>query len=105
MEGLEDLNGESADEIKRESSKIGFLDELVEVFVEDFELETSMPSKYEGSLQPDNVVSEFRIVENGRLKYLNLNLGLGVEFILIFYDLQSNILSFLVVKSLEDTPK
>lgn len=97
------MNSESANEIQRKSSKIGLLDELVEIFVEDFELEASVASKDEGAFQPNDVVSEFRVMEDGCLKNLDLNLGLSIEFFLIFDDLQSNMLSLLMVISFENT--
>ncbi len=47
MKCLQDLNGESTDEVQRKSSKVRLLDELIEVLTEDFKLKTSMPSEDE----------------------------------------------------------
>lgn len=40
-------------------------------------------------------------MKNGSLQYLNLYLCLRIKFLLIFYDLQSYVLSFLVIEGFE----
>lgn len=57
VECLQYLDGKSADQVQRETCKVGLLDELVQVFAEYLELEASVPSKDERSLETDNIVA------------------------------------------------
>lgn len=100
VERLQDLDGESADQVQRKTGKVGLLDELVQVFAEDFELEASVPSEDERALETDDIVTQFWVMQYRSLQYFNLYFGLHCELLLIFDNLQRNGFLLLVIISL-----
>lgn len=100
VERLQDLDGESADQVQRKTGKVGLLDELVQVFAEDFELEASVPSEDERALETDYIVTQFWVMQYRSLQYFNLYFGLHCELLLIFDNLQRNGFLLLVIISL-----
>ena len=105
VERLQDLDGKSANQVQRKASKVGFLNELIQVFAEYFELEASVPSEDERPLETDYVIAQFRVMQNGSFQDFNFYFCLHSKFLLIFYDLQRNSFFLLVIIGLVHSSK
>lgn len=64
-----------------------------------------MPPENKGAFQSHDIVAQFGVMQDGGLKDLYFHSSLHCEFLLVLYDLQRNVLFFLMVVSLKNLTK